>query len=136
MSDRDSERRGLVGVAGRTAVALLRTTGRRANLGGLHLPISLHPHRHEAIAVPEEARGEEAPSSIEQSDTRTAAPPPVFTVEVRALRSKLAAAERRNARLRSALQRQRLAMARAGETQRQPRTLIDHLVLQNFFCYF
>ena len=128
MSDRDSERKGLVGAAGRTAVALLRTTGRRAKLGGLHLPISLHPHRHEAIAVPEETGSEEAPSSIDQSDARISAPSPVFSVEVRALRSKLAAAERRNARLRSALQRQRLAMARAEEAQRQPRTLINHLV--------
>ncbi len=128
MSDREEDRKNLVSAAGRTAFAILRTTGRRAKLGGLHLPIALHPHRHEAIALPEQTAREEARPPVGEADAALPASTPLFTAEVRALRSKLAAAERRNSRLRYALRQQRLAIARAEEARRQPRALIDHLV--------
>ena len=124
MPKEGGERKSLVGAAGRTAVALLRTTGRRAKLGGLHLPIALHPHRQESIEI----SGKAGP--VDEASERPAAelPSPPMPAEMRALRSRLAVAERRNARLRYALQQERLAAARAQEARRRPGMLIDHLV--------
>ncbi|MDB5075836.1 MAG: hypothetical protein JWO42_2015 [Chloroflexi bacterium] len=113
--------------AGRSAVALLRTTGHRAKLGSLHLPISLHPLRQQPIVLPSSplepvSDADEPRHGSGVADTST------LHREVRALRSRLAVAERRNARLRHALQRERLAFERANAMVRNPASLIDHLV--------
>jgi hypothetical protein len=118
------EKKNLAGAAGRAAVALLRTTGRRAKLGGLHLPIALHPHRQESIEIAGKAGP--ADDAVEQPDAELPTPP--MPAELRALRSRLAGLERRNARLRYMLQQERLAAARAQEARRRPGMLIDHLV--------
>ncbi len=123
VSRQDGERKSLVGAAGRTAFALLRTTGRRAKIGALHLPIALHPHRQEPEASADDSASEEARS---EPPAQVSAPPPY--AELRALRSRLAVAERRNARLRFALQQQRLAMERLQAAYHRPATLIEHLI--------
>jgi hypothetical protein len=124
VADEKQRRPGIV-AAGRSAVALLRSTGHRAKLGTLHLPISLHP-RAQPIVLPsgpsEVSRDSDQPRPA-GGDTAT---PPLHG-EVRALRSRLAVAERRNARLRHALQRERLAVERANSIVQNPLPLIDHL---------
>jgi hypothetical protein len=118
--------RSLVGAAGRTAVALLRSSRRRAKLGSLHLPLSLNPLRQSAIApapAPRQLRREAEPAVVD-------VPRPALNPEVRALMSRLAMAERRNARLRQALRRERIAAARAGATLERPGPLIDQLAAE------
>jgi hypothetical protein len=116
------ERRSIVGAAGRTAVALLRSTGHRAKLGSLHLPLALHPSRPEPLLLPIEGPIAQSPPAA------PGVPAALLAVECRNLRGKLASAERRNARLRHALLRERLAATRARETLAEPAALIDHLL--------
>jgi hypothetical protein len=124
---KEKRRRSKFVASGRSAVALLRSTGRRVKLSSLHLPVALHPSRQQPIALPitpqtvelNAEHADDAGATTEQSALHR---------EVRALRSRLAVAERRNARLRQALQRERLAAARAGSILLQPRPLINHLV--------
>jgi hypothetical protein len=122
--DKQHGKRGFVGAAGRTAVALLRSSGRRAKLGSLHLPISLHPLRQHPVAPIPAPRPplDPAPAGI------VSPPRQVLDPEVRALLSRLAIAERRNALIRQSLRRERVATARAGATLEQPGALIDQLV--------
>jgi hypothetical protein len=124
VTDRGKLRKGFVGAAGRTAFALLRTTSRRAKLGTLHLPIGLHPGRQEPILLPQQVHPQAAPATAPERLEPTTA----LTPEVRALRSRLAVAERRNARLRYALERERLAATRVLAVRHEPTPLIEHLV--------
>jgi hypothetical protein len=117
-------RKKIVSAAKGTAVALLRSTGQRAKLGSLHLPIALRPDRPQPILLPPHFPDPQDRAAAEGAPPRPAPLPP----DVRALRSRLAAAERRNARLRYALQRERQAAARANAISQHPQPLIDHLV--------
>jgi hypothetical protein len=115
--------RGVLRAAGRATVSLLRETQRRAKLGSMHLPIALQPNHQQAIVLPLGAPEEEVAAQAEPVEVA----PPV-TQETRALRSRLAAAERRIARLRHALERERQTTAQLQETIARPQVLIDHLV--------
>ncbi len=114
---------GVLGTAGRKAFKLLRQTRTRAKLGSLHLPISLHPLRQQPIVLPvsntESPPVESTPGSLEAD---------VPVEQTRALRSRLAVAERRTARLRYALERERQARALAGAALQRPEALIEQLV--------
>jgi hypothetical protein len=131
VADSRKLRKRIAGVAGRTAAALLRTTSQRAKLSSLHLPLSLRPARPQPILLHSHSSPQApAPTETPEDEQQTAIVEPIVPMppEVRALRSRLAVAERRNARLRYALQRERLAAARAGAIKAQPQPLIDHLV--------
>jgi len=90
--------------AGRGALTVLRRTTLRAKLGSLHLPMDLHPGRQRTILLPPIAEG------------------------MRALRCRLGASERRVARLRQALDRERRARQQGAAALVAPDRLIEHLV--------
>ena len=131
--------------AGRTALTVLRQTKQRAKLGTLHLPIDLHPLRQKSIVLsaptaelepvhPLVAALSEAALSSDSEKDLIADTSMVHTVqapalaETRALRSRLAVAERRVQRLRQVLERERRTRAQATVALAHPQTLIDHLV--------
>jgi hypothetical protein len=109
--------------AGRATFSLLRETQKRAKLGSMHLPIALHPRQQQAIVLPLGAPEEVVAA---QAEPVVVAPP--VTQETRALRSRLAASERRIARLRHALERERQTTAQLQDTIERPQVLIDQLV--------
>lgn len=116
MAERPEQRPGILGSAGRTAAQLLRRTRTRAKLGSLHLPISF-TFRPQAILLP-----------VPPEEEATPTPEPLPEVHTRALRGKLGASERRIARLRHALERERQARALAGAALQDPGPLIEQLV--------
>ncbi|HVA90265.1 MAG TPA: hypothetical protein VNL71_10525 [Chloroflexota bacterium] len=122
MAEKGDRKTSVLGGAGRTAVKLLRQTRTRAKLGSLHLPINLQGFRRQAIVLPAPKGGDSQPDST---------PDPVESpslAHTRALRVRLGATERRVARLRHALERERQARALAGAALRDPRPLIEQLV--------
>jgi hypothetical protein len=113
---------GVLGSAGRTAVKLLRQTRTRAKLGSLHLPITFQGFGRQAIVLP-------VPSGDDSPPEPTSVPgelPPL--AHTRALRGRLGATERRVARLRHALERERQTRVLAGAALRDPQPLIEQLV--------
>ncbi|MGH2345570.1 MAG: hypothetical protein ACRDG4_10120 [Chloroflexota bacterium] len=125
MAERKDRQSGVLGSAGRSAVQLLRRTGTRAKLGSLHLPLTLHGFRQQPIilAAP---RDDDAAPTVEALPAASDPPvePPAHT---RALRGRLGATERRVARLRHALERERQARALSEAALRNPQPLIDQL---------
>jgi hypothetical protein len=115
----------MLGSAGRSAVQLLRRTGTRAKLGSLHLPLNLHGFRQQTIVLAT-PRVDEAAPAVEMRPTDSA-PPVEPLAHTRALRGRLGATERRVARLRHALERERQARALSGAVLQNPRPLIDQL---------
>jgi hypothetical protein len=117
--------------AGRTALTVLRQTKQRAKLGSMHLPLDLHPLRPRAIVLPplgpdvQTLPGTEPP--IPPIRLPASPPAPPLSEETRALRSRLAVAERRVLRLRQALERERQTRVQAAEALAHPQLLIDHL---------
>jgi hypothetical protein len=123
LADQKDQRSGMLGSAGRTAVKLLRQTRTRAKLGSLHLPITLHGFRQQTILLPVPvAAGPARPAPAVEPDA-----PVEPLAQTRALRGRLGATERRVARLRHALERERQARALAGAALRDPQALIDQL---------
>ena len=96
MPDERKRGGGMLRAAGRATFSLLRETQKRAKLGSMHLPIALHPRQPQPIVLPLGAPEEVIAAQAEPVE---AAPP--VTQETRALRSRLAASERRIARLRT-----------------------------------
>ena len=135
-------RRGVLRSAGHGALTVLRRTTLRAKLGSLHLPLDLHPGRQRTILLPPspatagdgqlegelpdhgttDASGGVAPPAASERDAATTA------VGMRALRSRLGASERRVARLRQALERERRARQQGAATLIAPERLIEQLV--------
>jgi len=113
----------VLGSAGRTAVKLLRQTRTRAKLGSLHLPITLHGFRQQTILLP--VPSGDLPARQKPATELDAPIEPL--AQTRALRGRLGATERRVARLRHALERERQARALSGAALRDPQTLIDQL---------
>ena len=52
MADQPKRGRGMLRAAGRATFSLLRETQKRAKLGSMHLPITLHPNHKQAIVLP------------------------------------------------------------------------------------
>jgi len=123
VADRKDHGSGVLGSAGRTAAKLLRQTRTRAKLGSLHLPITFQGFGRQTIVLP-------VPSGDAPPDPTTpeAGEPPEPLAHTRALRGRLGATERRLARLRHALERERQARALAGAALRDPQPLIEQLV--------
>jgi hypothetical protein len=124
LADQKDHRSGVLGNAGRTAVKLLRQTRTRAKLGSLHLPINLQSFRQQTIILPV-PRGDDsaAQAQLEVAPDTPAEP----LAQTRALRGRLGATERRVARLRHALERERQAQALSVAALRDPQALIDQL---------
>jgi hypothetical protein len=114
----------VLGSAGRTAVKLLRQTRTRAKLGSLHLPINLQGFRQQTILLPV-PRGDESAAQAQPEVIPGAPTEPL--AQTRALRGRLGATERRVARLRHALERERQAQALSAAALRDPQSLIDQL---------
>jgi hypothetical protein len=124
LADRKDQRSGVLGNAGRTAVKLLRQTRTRAKLGSLHLPINLQSFRQQTILLPvpraDDSAAQARPEGASEAPTEPLA-------QTRALRGQLGATERRVARLRHALERERQAQALSAAALRDPQALIDQL---------
>jgi hypothetical protein len=125
VADRKDRQPGVLGSAGRSAVQLLRRTGTRAKLGSLHLPLNLHGFRQQTIILAS-PRGEDAMPPVEVLPAESA-PRIEPLAHTRALRGRLGATERRVARLRHALERERQARALTEAALRDPQPLIDQL---------
>lgn len=123
LADQKDQRSGVLGNAGRTAVKLLRQTRTRAKLGSLHLPLTLHGFRQQTILLP--VPGGDGPVRPVPAVEPDAPVEPL--VQTRALRGRLGATERRVARLRHALERERQARVLSGAALRDPQALIDQL---------
>jgi len=136
-------RRGMLRSAGRGALTVLRRTTIRAKLGSLHLPLDLHPGRQRAILLPPSpamaAGGEQPTGEIHELPAGDALGVSTFPVAperdaaasaegMRALRSRLGTSERRVARLRQALERERWARSQGGAAAIAPERLIEQLV--------
>lgn len=121
MAERPEQRPGILGSAGRTAAQLLRRTRTRAKLGSLHLPISF-TFRPQPILLPVPPEEEATPAPESPSEAGE------LPAHTRALRGRLGASERRIARLRHALERERQARALAGAALQDPGPLIEQLV--------
>lgn len=125
-------RRGMLRTAGRGALTVLRRTTLRAKLGSLHLPMDLHSGRQRTILLPPSAATAEG-EGVAKGDLLE--PPSAPEGEVaaiaegmRALRRRLGASERRVARLRQALERERRARQQGAAALIAPDRLIEHLV--------
>ncbi len=114
----------MLGNAGRTAVKLLRQTRTRAKLGSLHLPITLHGFRQQTILLPVPGGDNTVPQAEPPTESERPTEP---LAQTRALRGRLGSTERRVARLRHALERERQARALTGAALRDPQALIDQL---------
>lgn|GEM_PF-3468845 len=128
-------RRGMLRSAGRGALTVLRRTTIRAKLGSLHLPLDLHPGRQRTILLPPSpamAEGGEQPAGDALGvSTFPVAPEGDAAANaegMRALRSRLGTSERRVARLRQALERERWARSQGGAAAIAPERLIEQLV--------
>ena len=126
-------RRGMLRTAGRGALTVLRRTTLRAKLGSLHLPMDLHPGRQRTILLPPSAPTTEG-EGVSKGDLPEQPAAPEGDVAaiadgMRALRRRLGASERRVARLRQALDRERRARQQ-GAVLVAPDRLIEHLVAE------
>ena len=123
VADRRDHKSGVLGSAGRTAAKLLRQTRTRAKLGSLHLPITFQGFGRQTIVLP--VSSGDSPPDPTTPKPGEPSPPLAHT---RALRGRLGATERRLARLRHTLERERQARAMAGAALRDPQPLIEQLV--------